>query len=60
MRKWLALGRRESDGVIDEVKFDSAQAATKFGRDQIAVSLWRSFRVAKVTASYVRGAVRVK
>ncbi len=56
---WLAIGRAAEDGTIRIEHFCSAQAATRAGRNRVESGIWRSFRVAKVTATYYRGAVRL-
>ncbi len=55
---WLAIGRAAEDGAVHLENYRSAQAATRAGRDRVGNGTWRSFRVAKVTAAYYRGAVR--
>lgn len=55
---WLLVGWAH-DGGYRVASYRSAAAAAKDGRAKIADASWLSFRVARVTSEYVRGAVRV-
>lgn len=57
--KWLAIGRHADDGRWCIEEYGTARAATQAGRDHVEAAVWSRFRVAKVTAAYYRGAVRV-
>jgi hypothetical protein len=54
---WVVIGRR-TDGTIVVGEHGSAGAATRVGRMNVESGGWLSFRVARLTATYHRGAVR--
>jgi hypothetical protein len=56
--KWVVIGRTAEDGTPRVETHETARKATQAGREHIDNGTWRGFRVARVTASYTRGAVR--
>ncbi len=58
--RWVAIGYRDADGSFSIISTESAGAAVKVGRNNVERLTWHSFRVARVTSHFVRGAVRVK
>ncbi len=59
MKTWLCVGVHAESGEVIVVSHKTPRAATINGRDLVNAGVWRSFRVARVTAAYTRGAVRL-
>lgn len=59
MNKWILIGFTCDTKHFAVMKCGSPQAATRLGRERIRHGGWLSFQVAKVTAEYVRGSVRL-